>query len=184
LNKIRLFIGFLLIFLVIGTSFAEETEPENESVALCADAVSEQGETLLNDFRTFLDEYMKQDVPTSQQVDNAMKFYRYVETTLQTAYTEGMDLYSEVALTFDEINEATSLCTYRRDQYIDEAGLLLQSYVRYSANSKRTFQIIDGLKAMNEDMEDFSRNFHEAFPNKFNQMNAALPCYARGCLTQ
>lgn len=164
-------------------SFAEEAEEEEESDDyLCATAVVEKGDELIAEYMNFLNEYFKQNTPTSEQVEYAMNYYRYIKDSLDATYADTMDYRGNRS--FNIVSNETSLCSYRRDQYIDYAETIFQAYARYSANSKRTFMLVDGLKAINDDMSGLSMDFHETFPALFNQMDSAMPCFARGCITQ
>ena len=183
LNNLRQLIGFLLIGLCFllssGSGFADETDDESDDY-LCAEAVVAKGEEMLEEFQSFLDEYLSQNVPTSEQVEMAMSYYRYFESTMHETYEESMDFRGDRS--FELVSSEVSLCTYRRDRYLDEAALRLQTSIRYATSTKSSYQFIDGLKAMNESMEDFSRDFHEVFPGKFNEMNSSLTCFAKECI--
>jgi hypothetical protein len=185
LNNLRLLLGFLLIgsCLLVGSSlgFAEDADDESTDY-LCAIAVSERGDELMADFQTFLNDYLSQNVPVSEQVEIAMSYFRYIEDAIHGAYEKGMDFSGDK--TFELVSSETSLCAHRRNLYIQAAEVHLENSIRYATSSKRSYQMVDGLKAMNESMEDFSKSFHETFPGRFNEMNSSLTCFAKGCVTQ
>lgn len=168
----------------VGAEDAEVTEEDatSEEDFACGQAMIEQGSVIVEDYETFLDELFKVDTPSSGQVEEAMTYYRYVEDALNNIFSD--NLHISGFRTLDFANTNATYCTYIRDQYLDFAQTLLQKQILLSANSKRTFEIIDGLKAMNENIENLYEDFHAVFPGLFNQMNNALPCYARQCITQ
>ena len=166
------------------TSEEGTTEPEHPESQdfVCAQYLLENGPGIVEGYAAFLDEYMQLNVPGSEQVENALLYYRAVEFGLNNLYDEGLEMETKnnVTATADEI----AYCSYLRDSYVNVAYELLDVQVRQSAASKTTFLIVDGLKAMNEDLREFSMDFNLTFPGSFNQMDNALPCYARQCITQ
>jgi len=179
-----------MVFQGLFYAFAEDTEGSGatEDYA-CVQYISEQSFPVLQNYEDFLNEYFQIDKPTSSQTEKAMDYYRYVEDTLNAIYNDSLKaargLFSkEDNTTLDQSNAEVTYCSSIRDQYLRAAQVLLERQVLSSASSKRTFKMVDGLKIMNEDLGDFSQEFLETFPGIFNQMNNALPCYARQCITQ
>jgi hypothetical protein len=159
---------------------AEEEESEEEKDFLCASNLYEKGDELVNDYSDFLDSFFQQDVPTSSQIESAMDYYRVLEQGIQNHYLEGFDVRNPK--TFDLANAEHALCTQVRDQFLAYARNLLQVQALGATTSKRTLNIIDGLKIMNQDLEDLTPDFHKAFPAHFDEFKEALPCYARACI--
>lgn len=181
-------VAILIVLAGVLFVFADETEDEtteatSEEDYLCAQTMVDQGYEVVSSYEEFLNEYFLIDNPSSNQVEEAMDYYRYVEDTLMNLYNSSMGVQlSGKAL--DSASSETTYCSTIRDQYIDYARMLLQKQALSSANTKTVFEVVDGLKVMNEDLEEFSEVFMETFPGIFNQMNSALPCYARQCITQ
>jgi hypothetical protein len=166
-----------------GTATADE--PTSEEDYACARNMLADGGVFLDDYMAFLNEYFKQDVPSSEQIPVAMEFYRYTEDMLENIWAVHADLSaSETGKTLDLGISEYLYCANIRDQLITQAELMLQAYARYSADSKRTFEIIDGLKSINEDLRAFSGDFYEVFPGKFAKMDDSLKCYAKECITK
>lgn len=179
----------VLLFVVQGLAyaFAADGDAENASESsvedyACLTAFVEQASPFLEEYEQFLDEYFQIDTPTSGQVEDAMDFYRYVEDQLETIYEENVNFEGRKSL--EDTNVELLYCSQIRDQYIRFAQVLLQEHASGSSASKRSFEVVDGLKILNEDLEEFSETFFGTFPGAFNQMNNALPCYARQCITK
>ena len=161
---------------------AEAAEEEASAEQACAKAVYEEGMEVVADYKDFLEEYFNLDMPSSTQVDTAMNFYRYVEDMIVQSWSYHSDVRANIS--FDVAYSEASYCTNMRDALIDQAQVLLQAYVRYSGASKNTFEIVDDLKEMNENLNSFSEKFHETFPAMLEKMNNIMPCYARDCITK
>lgn len=162
---------------------AEIPSTERDGVDFaCGQKTMEESFVIIEAYQNFLDQYFKIDKPSSQQIDAAEKYYRFVEDSLQKTYERNLSLANNERL--EESTQAATYCAFIRDQYIDVAEVLLQKQVILSSNSKRTFAVIDGLKATNQNLEDFADEFNTVFPGFFNQFNNALPCYARQCIVQ
>lgn len=175
----------------LDVSLAEESaselagEPTSDEDYSCAKNMLEDGTVFVTQYMEFLDEYFQQDRPSSDQIPIAMEFYRYTEDMLENIWAVHADLSAaEVGKTLDMAISEYSYCANIRDQLIVQARLMLQSYARYSADSKRTFEVIDALKAINEDLRSFSGEFYEAIPGNFAKMDDALKCYAAECITK
>lgn len=154
----------------------------SEADSQCAAQLIDQGSTLITTYENFLTEFFKVDTPTSSQVEDAMDFYRYVEDSLLNIYAKAGSIPANAA--WESSNQGFAYCAHVRDQYIEYARVLLGKYSSLSANSKRSYMFLDGLKAMNFSMENYSDEFHSTFPGIFNKMDNALPCYARQCVTK
>lgn len=180
-------IAVLIVFQGLIFAFAEDDTTESSEDNACAYEINEKSSVLIQSYETFLNEFFLIDTPTSNQVENAMDYYRFVEDSLYYIYSDSMSIaggpFSKDGNTFlDSVSAEVTYCSHLRDQYIQYAQALLQKQVINSASSKRTFKVIDGLKIMNKDLGDFSEQFLETFPGIFNQMNNALPCYAHQCI--
>lgn len=169
-------------------SNASEDEVDEEFVAtdnICEQVMIEQGEIFITAYQDFLTGYFKQDEPSSDLLEEALEYYRFVEAALigifNTQFDTGREGYQDdFESTFDEVSN----CARVRDEYISFAGLLLQAQMLQSGTSKRTYKIIDGLKALNENLSDFSVDFNATFPRMFTKMDNALPCYAKECIVK
>ncbi len=192
-NKLenRLFILCCALVLTFnGLFYALAEESDGETVVTVTDGVDYacgyetmvDSQVIVDTYQDFLDQYFKIDKPSSTQIKAAEKYFRFVQSSLQKAYERNLNITANERL--EESTQAATYCAYIRDQYMDVAEVLLQKQVILSANSKRTFAVIDGLKATNQDLEDFADEFNTVFPAFFNQFNNALPCYARQCIVQ
>lgn len=187
----RFFLLCTALVLVLNGLFyafaAEDTEEESYTVVdgvdyACGQAVAEDAVVIVQSYKRFLDEYFQVDRPSSKQVDDAMSFYRYVRTSIQKSYDQNLNVRKNDTL--ESATVANNYCSYVRDQYIAAAQALLEKQVILSSNSKRTFKVVDGLKAINENMDRFSEDFNGIFPGLFRQLDHDLPCYARQCIVQ
>ena len=182
--------ALVLVFNGFFYSFAAETDTVAEDVPVivdgadqqCATHVKEESQQVVDSYQTFLDDYFKAITPTSEQVDGAMKYYRFMEFSINEIYKKYLQQDQNLSLTSSL--QASTRCAYMRDLYLDVAKALMEKQVISSANSKRTFLVVDGLKAMNADMDTFSDQFNAVFPGYFNQFNNALPCYAHQCINK
>lgn len=164
---------------------SDMTDPASEEDYACGKNMLADGKEFVGEYMNFLDAYFKQDEPSSDQIEIAMEFYRYTEDSLMNIWAKHADLSNaEVGKTLDLAISEYTYCTSIRDNLILESKLLLQAYARYSAESKRTFQVIDGLKAINEKLRVLSGDFSEVFPGKFAKMDSSLKCYAKECITK
>jgi len=184
--KNHVFIGLLIALGVwlstssILISADEHNGETSDDDYACAQHMLDNAPDLIDNYETFLNELFQVDQPSSEQVESAMTFYRYVETTLNNMFEVANSF--DVVKSIDSASSEVAYCTYIRDQYIDYARLLLNQQVLGSGSSKRTFQVVDGLKAINEGLEEFVLDFVGTFPTMFNKMNNALPCYASQCI--
>lgn len=182
--------ALVLTFNGLLYTFAEETDEETtEAVTItdtvdyqCGYNVMQEASVVVDSYQTFLDDFFKLATPSSDQVEDAMKYYRFIESSIQRIYEKNLKVTANQTL--DDSVTASTYCAYVRDQYLDFAKAMMQRQVIASSNSKRTFTMIDGLKVTNENLETFSSDFTEVFPGFFNQFNNALPCYARRCITK
>ncbi|MFA5855387.1 MAG: hypothetical protein WC846_03865 [Candidatus Gracilibacteria bacterium] len=190
LPKILFVLLFLLVAILVAASpfvykkmisYANTTITDEEDNA-CAKAMQDEGYKIVEAYEEMLDEYFKIDVPSSQQINSAMVFYRATRDSLNGLYIDSLNLGGRKSLEFAVAEAAT--CTDIKNKYMTYVGALLQRYLLGSAVSKSTYTIVDGLKAMNKDIEDLSTVFHNVFPAVFDQMNNALPCYARQCIVK
>ncbi len=183
-------VALLLLFFVgsfVGVradeSTSTETATEAEADNKCAYSLAQGSLALLDEYKSFIDQYTKVDTPTSEQFENALLFYRYVEDTIRKFY----NIYAEVSGyngTVSFANTELSSCRKVRDGIIEYSRNILTQFLAGSTTSKTTFEFVDGLKAMNEDLKDMSLLFQSTFPGQFTEMSNALPCYAHECLSK
>jgi len=184
-KKIFLDIALLIALAVCGAFivFAEETTTGTGDTAnACAKSMVDNGYVAVTAYEKFLEEFFRVDVPSSEQMESAMIMYRATKDSIDTIYVESLNINSAEDL--KTAAEEAIVCSEKRDEYLEYIKVLLQRYLLGSSTSKTTFEIVDGLKAMNADIEDLSEVFHSTFPKLFNQMDSNLYCYARQCLTQ
>ena len=180
---IALFISVQGLFYVMAAETdTEETEEATDYA--CSQTMIDQGGAIVEGYQEFLDGFFNVDAPTSDQLEDAMDFYRYIEDSLLSLYRSASAVTDSGAKTTEFASKELTNCAYLRDQYIEFARALLQKQALGSAYSKTTFEVVDGLKALNEDLDDLSKEFSEVFPGAFHQMNNALPCYARQCIVK
>jgi len=183
-------VALVLVFNGFFYSFAAETDTAAESTPILVDGadqqcgahVAEEASAVVDSYQAFLDEYFKEVTPSSEQVEGSMRYYRFMEYSIKEIYAKYLQQDENLSLE-DSLN-ANTYCASVRDMYLDAAQALMEKQVISSANSKLTFLIIDGLKAMNEDVDTFSEQFNAVFPGYFNQFNNALPCYAHQCISK
>lgn len=161
---------------VVNINAAEDADLE------CTKKVAEEGSAFYQDYADFLDQYFKIDAPSSDQVETAMTRYRYYEEAVQSSYESAAKIKGASTISLNQ-NEFTR-CIALRDEKIALGRGLLQAYAMQSAGSKRTFKFVDGLKAINDNMEILAENFYMTFPRMFEKMNSALPCYAKECVSE
>ncbi|MFA4814710.1 MAG: hypothetical protein WC924_00070 [Candidatus Gracilibacteria bacterium] len=167
-----------------------ETDTDTETVSTvtdgvdyaCGNSMMQDAAVVIDSYQVFLDDYFKAVTPSSEQVESGMRYYRFVEDSIESIYKKYADVQGNSTL--EASASALSYCASIRDQYLSLARVLFQKQVIASANSKRTFLIIDGLKATNEHLDQFSNEFNALFPAYFDQLNNALPCYAHQCITK
>lgn len=181
-------VGLLILFFVggfVGVQADETTATDTETVTdnVCASALAAQSIIILDDYETFLDQYTKVNTPTSEQFENALMYYRYVEDNLRKLYNLNANI-SGFNKTSAFATQQLSSCRKVRDGIIEYARALLPISLSGSTTSKTTFQFVDGLKVMNEDLKDMSLLFQSTFPGQFTEMSNALPCYAHECLSK
>lgn len=160
-------------------STVDPKDADNE----CAASLLQSSLALLDEYESFLDQYTKVDMPTSEQFENALLFYRYVEDSLRTYYDINANI-SEYNGTVSFANSELSSCRKVRDGIIEFSRAILTRFLAGSTTSKTTFEFVDGLKAMNEDLKDMSLLFQSTFPGQFTEMSNAFPCYAHECLSK
>jgi len=181
---IALFISVQGLFYVMAAETDTEETDEEATDYACSQTMIDQGGAIVEGYQEFLDGFFNVDAPTSDQLEDAMDFYRYIEDSLLSLYRSASAVTDSGAKTTEFASKELTNCAYLRDQYIEFARALLQKQALGSAYSKTTFEVVDGLKALNEDLDDLSKEFSEVFPGAFHQMNNALPCYARQCIVK
>lgn len=184
------FFQFSLMALLFSSGFfwtsAEESVTEQslstDKDYACAQALIQGSAAVLEEYFTFLDEYFKVNTPSSEQIADAMLFYRYVEDALHNLYADNAQIRSNGSLAF--ANQELAICRAKRDEYLMLARTALYAQAMGSATYKTTFQFVDGLKIMNEDMIEMFNLFQTTFPGLFKQMDSGLKCYASQCISR
>jgi hypothetical protein len=160
-----------------------EIEIDGTQSYLCGQIMKAEGDELIAQYTIFLDAQTKDASDNSDRLDQVMSFYRYVLGTLDDVFEESVqeDLAGEtVASSSDEYE----YCRYVKDQYVLIADTMLRTYYISSTGSKLAFTVVDGLKAMNTDLQDMSPSFHATFPGMFNKFSNAFPCYIKSCVSR
>ncbi len=178
--------SLLLLFFVssvLWVKAAEEDETGTQEDYVCASTLSEESAVLLSTYQDTMDQYTKVDTPTSEQFENALLYYRYVEDSIRKLYDANATV-SGFNKTLAFSSGELSACREMRDSLIQYARVPLSLFLNASSASKTTFKLVDGLKVMNEDLKDMSLLFQSTFPGQFTEMSNALPCYAHQCLSK
>lgn len=179
-----------VIGFVFGTgsiSYAEETTSttdttQSEEDLVCAQNVATAASSALDDYILFLDEYFKIDKPSSEQIEDGITRYRlFVKEVNDSFNWEAVPVSNR---TIARNVDSYTYCDYVTKQYLEFGKKLLTVFSLSSANSKRTYKMVDAMKAINEKMSDFSLEFSGVFPQMFQKMDNALPCYAKSCITK
>jgi len=183
--------SLLTLFCFVGgilVTFAAEEESTDTSVPtdyLCTQVMMDEGAAAVATYEVFLDEYFKVDAPSSEQFENALDQYRFTELAINAIYEANLNLEDpDAPKTQAKAADEVADCDYVRDAYLNYSKTLFQKQFTGSTVSKVTFKVVDGLKAMNKDLDDMSTLFGQTFPGMFNQLNNNLPCYAKSCVTQ
>ncbi len=174
--------GFL--FANSQLSYAEETTTTSDSAEdlLCAKNVATSASSALDDYLSFLDQYFKIDKPTSEQIEDGITRYRYYINEVKDGFDLASTPVAHKAISGNV--ESYAYCSYVEKQYLEFGKKMLTVFAINSAASKPTYKVVDGLKAINEKMSDFSQEFNTVFPQLFQKMDNALPCYAKSCTTK
>lgn len=187
---VLIIMGFTTIIMVTSAEESEEAAEESDSVSdtstfspadvTCASTVASTASVELDNYINFLDQYFKIDSPSSEQVETGMARYRYFVDAVETAFeTASAPLETE---TFETNQKSYTYCREIETQYLNFGRKLLSVFSLQAGNSKRTYALVDTLKAINEQMSGLSDNFSHSFPQLFQKMDDALPCYAKKCL--
>ena len=139
-------------------------------------------ETKTAEYEAALNEYFLFNEESSEQVLTAMELYRAYENSLQETFEA--QVLTQGVQNFWEVEEEFIQCEEDLDNALEYAQTLLRAQVLQSANSKRSFEIVDSTKSINENMAELAIDFQLTFPRTFEKMNNALPCYARQCVSQ
>lgn len=166
-------------------SETETTEEEAVEAELkCASEVMLNGQALLEEHAAFLDTYLQStEDPTSDQVEIAMNYYRYVEDSLMKVYKAHSDFsYFESGDDIGELYESDDYCESVLEQYLEVNAELLQTFATRMGGGKQAIKALDAMIILNDHLGELQLNFIDTFPGSFNQMNNALPCYAKACI--
>lgn len=160
-----------------------ETEVDGTQSYVCGQLLKAQGDELLAQYQSFLDIQTKDVDNNSERLDQIMSFYRYVVMALDDALDEATQV-DGAGETLSSANDEYQYCRNIKDQYELMADTMLRTYYISSSSSKATFQVVDGLKAMNGDLSGMSQSFHATFPSMFNKFSNAFPCYIQTCISR
>lgn len=180
---ILIIMGLTAIIMVTSaeeSSSISDTSTFSPTDVTCASTVAGTASEELDNYINFLDQYFKIDSPSSEQVETGMARYRYFVDAVESAFeTASAPLESE---TFETNQKSYAYCRKIETQYLNFGRKLLLVFSLQAGNSKRTYALVDTLKAINEQMSGLSDNFSNIFPQLFQKMDDALPCYAKKCL--
>lgn len=172
----------VLSLLIVGSVHAEDTASDEFMDFACAIDVADTAEVELEQYMSFLTQLFDYAEDSSLLVDEAMAYYRTYKSSIEDKYDEvALDLS---ASSFEGVYSEFEYCKSVRDSYLQMGEVLLQAHAVQSANSKRSYAIVDGMKVINENMATLSENFNRVFPASFQTMENALPCYVRECVSQ
>lgn len=158
-----------------------EVEIDNSQSYYCAQQLTVLGDQMIADYSTFLDSQTRDLEDNSDKLSLVMTYYRYVVGTLE----DNFEVWIYDDLTGESLSSSTDEyqhCSYIRDYYTTVADSMLHTFYIASTSSKTTFQVVDGLKAMNSEMMGLSDRFHASFPSMFNKFDNAFPCYVKSCV--
>jgi hypothetical protein len=184
--KFRAALLVLLCSSGLVLAYAEETEDTGTPDYLCGEAMLDEGAVLVVNYEQFLNEYFQVDVPSSTQFESALSQYRFTEMSINAVYENNLNLGTteDGGKTLETANTEYQYCGYVRDAYLGYIKTLFPRQLMGSAASKVTFTVVDGLKAMNKDLDSLSETFNQTFPKLFSVMDHNLPCYARTCASK
>lgn len=173
--------GMMLAYAEDSTA-PSSSEPEY----LCSHAMIEQGTEVVSHYETFLNEYFQVDTPTSGLFESALNEYRFTEMAIQAIYQANLNIENPDGgeKTLSVASTEISSCEYYRDVYLNYIKTLFQRQYLGSVSYKVTFKVVDGLKAMNVNLDSLSELFGETFPVLFNKFNNGLACYSRNCASK
>jgi hypothetical protein len=147
---------------------------------LCATTMIEKGEEIVVIYSEDLNNLFLAETPSSELIEVGKAYQKQTEDALKILFDKGLDV--DEAKRIDLANSEVANCAFYFDRLTAYTEVLLEIHARESANSKRSFLMVDALKNVNEDLRDFSKDFHNTFPKTFNKLNKGLPCYAKQCL--
>ena len=186
--KFRAALLVLLCSSGLMLAYAEETAEttDNSPDYLCSNALIEQGTEVVSNYETFLNEYFQVDTPTSGQFESALNEYRFTKLAIQAIYEANLNIEDPdgTGKTLAVAAAELQSCEYYRDSYLGYIKTLFQRHYLGSTSYKVTFTVVDGLKAMNADLDSLSALFGETFPVLFSKFNNGLACYARNCASK
>ena len=196
MKKLITFSVVLLITLtgVINSTQAEETSTSDTSTTetsaatyspidvTCATTVATDASKALDDYISFLDQYFKINTPSSGQTYEAMQRYRLFVLTISDSFETASTPQGGVS--FKSTGDAYSYCSTIKQEYINFGRRLLKIFSLQSGNSKKTYMFIDGLKALNTEMREFSDDFYLLFPAAFKKMDDGMPNFTKACITK
>lgn len=183
--KFRAALLVLLCSSGLMLAYAADTTDTTSQDYLCGQAMLDQGAPLVVNYEDFLNEFFQVDTPSSDQFEDALSQYRFTVMALNATFDANINLSTATGpKTLEVANAEFAYCGYVHDAYLDYIKMLFQRQIMGSTASKVTFKVVDGLKAMNKDLDTLSETFSSTFPTLFNKMNNDLPCYVRSCVTK
>lgn len=184
----RTLLALLLLFSGLLLAYAEEDPEETESSTTeysCGAALLDEGASVVSNYEVFLNEYFQVDVPSSEQFENALQYYRFTELAIQAIYQNNLGLsQSGLGTTLGKAVEEAQYCDYVREAYLGYIKTLFRKQFSGSTAYKVTFKVMDGFKVMNSSLDELSGVFNQTFPNLFDKMNNGFACYVHSCATQ
>lgn len=176
--------GLMLAYAADTTDTTTTTDTTSQDY-LCGKAMLDQGAPLVVNYEDFLNEFFQVDTPSSTQFEDALHEYRFTVMALNATFDANTNLSTATEpKTLGTASAEFAYCGYVRDAYLDYIKMLFQRQIMGSTASKVTFKVVDGLKAMNKDLDSLSETFSATFPTLFSKMNNDLPCYVRTCASK
>lgn len=163
---------------------ADEIMEEIEKDLQCSQAVTDAGNALVEEYAEFLNNYfLSAEEATSEQIIKATEYERFVQEGINNAYNANATFGNfEYGDDFEIARQSISLCQQTRDQYLDFTGQMLHSFALPSATGKQSVLLLDAMGQMNDNLNELYLHFNEVFPGNFNQLNNAIPCFAKSCV--
>ncbi|MBU0981467.1 hypothetical protein KKC94_02125 [Patescibacteria group bacterium] len=149
----------------------------------CGEKVNEVAKEQVSAYAEFLTAFFQEYDESSEQVTDAMEYFRYVQDEIDKVYEENR-VKQGGGTTLETAFYEYNYCKKVHDDWMDLAQELLQAHSLQSSNSKRTFRMIDAMKSMNENMDALSNDFNRVFPGSFKKMDSQLQCFVPECITK
>lgn len=181
MKKVLIFVLIISLGLYLGNHVSNSNAEEVSDDEVCAVTIARDGSAEYENYKQFLDQYFKIDTPSSEQIETAMKRYRFFNETIEKIFETASKVKNrDISAAYQDFTK----CVKIRDEILERGKMILQAYASNSSASKRTFKLIDAMKALNENMQSVSADFSLTFPNLFEKMADSLPCFAKQCITK